>query len=240
MIKPSGNSNIIVSDMDDVIVDLAPKWIFLAAQAFKDKYPTLAAINSIQAARSAAFMRSNFLIQHSMQEFFGMTDAEVKDVEALWRDSSDFYDELIPTDFAKGLVFYLNHTPGAKLHILTHMLDVGDKVAESKKRWLDNVFEHYIKRGSVEYHLINATEKKADFIREHFPVIQMFADDALSNITGVLLDEKITVDELMVPNFHYNRFDESIIELALRRKISLQRYEVKLHAEMHKGEPAMA
>ena len=186
--KPS----IIVCDVDEVLVNISPKWMNLAFD--KGLCPN-------KMTEQEVLDRSDYYLDGLI------TPDENNTFYKLYSESHDFYDDLPVTTFAKSLLNMNVVKPNAisKIHLITKCGDdLNLPVNQSKKRWLEEVFKD-IPSFKIDYHYITDNQSK-DYIFEHCDHIDLFVDDKPQNIADILLNkpEQSTIKSIAIPRLGYS------------------------------------
>lgn len=213
-------SKLIAVDVDDVLVHIATPWV-----AKITKYLPRGVLTMLNGEDLSRAVRSR--VQPHIQEWLvqehGLMRHQVDEVNLTYRADPTFYDDLLPTALCRGLWTALE-LPGriAHVHVITHNYSNDDPCVESKDRWLRKWVGSPNK---VTIHHVEAGDKKSSVMANHCPDMDSFADDSMSNVVDVLLNDAVRPNEILIPRMGHNVASGQVRHLAALRRIQLNYYE---------------
>jgi hypothetical protein len=217
----NNGSKLMAVDTDDVLVHISTPWVERAR-----RHPEIARYipdHEPDALGATLIGRPQPYIQQWLIDSCGMPRELQDELVLIYRGDPNFYDDLPPTLFCKGIIGALAR-PGAvaHVHVLTHNYSNSDPCVESKDRWLR---KHLGGPEKVTIHHIEAGQKKSDVLRQFCPEPDAFVDDSLKNVIDVLLNDAIRPHEIIIPRMGHNAVTPEIEQLAFLRRIKISYYE---------------
>ena len=222
------NAKILALDVDDVLVHIATPWV---ARALDD--PELGSLlqtlpRDAQALHEAVLRRPASHIQPWLVSQ-GFPAGLVPILDSLYRDDDKFYDALPPTPLFRGVLeaMRLGGAVG-HVHVVTHCFSLSDAATRSKRRWLEARFAEADPawQRRVTIHELPAGEKKSAVLARACPEPHTFADDSVSNVVDVLLNDAVRPHEILIPRMaHNDNLPPQARELAVLRRIKITYYE---------------
>jgi hypothetical protein len=200
----------IVLDCDDVLCLIAPKWIYklYSDYDFFSKYLYIPkkeefVFNEEMVTKIMSrpfFKLDSWLFKHGERNNF--SDEEIIEFRERFYhlyDTPDFYDDLSPTEFAKGMSFAINETAIKHVSIVTRSTYNNRK---SKEKFLMNLFNNSNK---LDIYYLDPNENKSDVIKTLGNDIDCIADDELSNIIDICKKcDNVRDVNFYVPTYGYN------------------------------------
>jgi hypothetical protein len=228
-------SKIIISDIDDVLVNISVPWVTKAIQKLNvTSLNDNLNLDSIEAFQKKIIKRKIPHIQDWLQQIGNLSQESYDEIVLTYRSDPTFYDDLQPTNMAKAILGslqmpnYLN-----KLILISHNFDINDPCSESKVKWVERYFSEF---NNVEFFNIDVTTKKTEVIKSTVPSPTLILEDMLSNVVSFLLDDEINPEEILIPRMGHNSIHDKtddpetnelfkkIFELSLLRKIKINFY----------------
>lgn len=225
------NPRVIVSDMDETLVNITPKWIKLIAENI-DAYSDVMIKPSDKALELLIKYPESILLRdkYPLTDFFRMRE-DLVDVEQSKKELNDRFLELLSDEdfyldiplnpFGVGSAMAIATKDKVdKFIILTH--SPNDIMDKAKVKFVEKHFND----PKVELVPLRFNEKKSDYLNSI--EFGTFADDSFSVIMDVLENDKESGHEIIVPNFIYNlkptieHFDK-IKEITRDKNIDLHR-----------------
>jgi hypothetical protein len=206
----------IVTDMDEVLVNISPKWARKAWPQVK-KF-----INSGLSGRyeniertfavSEVLSREEYYISDFLKEFarsaalYGREDEvldfinlhsqEIDEIVMSVYLEEDFYDDLLPTSMGKGIALMAEQHFVKKIHICSHVIPGTES---SKERFL----KRYFKSEKIKYNSLPIDQKKSEFVKT-VPGYTAFIDDRPDIILDVVKETNSDFKEFIMPQLGYN------------------------------------
>ena len=217
-------SKLMVLDVDDLLVHISTPWILglTSRSAFepilKETLPSdpVAVMNEVLSRR--IYSLQNWLVEEKK-----VRESHILDMELSYRANATFYDNLPPTRFAEAVIAGLK-LPGRieHVHLISHCFDVSDPCVFSKERWIRR---HLGGPERITIHFITNDVTKPEIMRQHCPEPDAFADDSLSNVISVLLDNDVKPSEILIPLMGHNAAPLNVFHLAALRLIEMTYYQ---------------
>lgn len=227
------NKNEIITDMDEILVNIAPKWVYELSKdrEFFDKFLNFP---------FDEFKGEDELNKVLYRPTFYLNEWLLKDVEEMSRDgvtaemyeefmerffasydTKDFYDNLSPTRVGIGMREALKARILDKLHIVTRV--TGDN-RDSKINFIQDLFEGQMSK--VKIYLVEADENKSDAVAniDNLDKIASLWDDENKNVIDILENTKLRQVEVMSPKFLYNQPTDDLIRAVENSDSTFTRY----------------
>jgi 5'(3')-deoxyribonucleotidase len=185
----------IFCDVDEVVAPLVPKWIALAIQDGLVS-PDFGSIEKIISRPS-----------YSIIEWLGLNKQEEDKFWSFYNE--EFYDDLFPTAFGRGLLKHNNNRP-TKLIFVTHTHPPTEK---SKTNWLNKYFP-----GSKVVH-VPFGKSKSDVIISESPEYSTFIDDRPDLIADAVVNTRSYGKEFIMPAFGYNEDIGPVLKKAIELEL---------------------
>jgi len=199
---------VIVADMDEVIVNIVPLWVYTAIvnKPMLEEYFDL----DINYSPEMVLQRETYLIQEWLKrKDVGEVPKSIMAIfNSLYCKDKNFYAKCPPTPMAMGLRESLNHDVLEKLYIVTHCFEGTE---EWKRDWLINFFGT---DDRIVFVPVPLSEKKSDAFKELEIEYDVFIDDSLKNIKDVMENTNSFDKEFMIPKLGYNKRTEELTNLA--------------------------
>ena len=209
---------IIVCDIDEVIVNISPKWVH---KAIHDKACLLRIRNQdVLITHRDTPDKLNALVldrlNYNLIEWLKLPSSVHKHFINLYAKDGIFYEGLSLTKFAYGLL----STPQAR-HVVFISHVISDETEESKR----NFMRRYFKNIDYELHTIPRDKKKSEVIASICPNFDVCVDDDVDN----LIDMAQYIKEggyLLAPNTGYTLANVYRLEpIVKEKKLNMQVFE---------------
>jgi hypothetical protein len=209
------NEKHIACDVDEVIVNISPKWILLSSQILPHNTKLKNCIMEKEKEgiyEKFILERSHGYIQTMLEKEFDVTKEEISKIDELYYSNETFYDDLKPTKFAESLIKASNLGKLNSITFITKNRKKDDPSNASKIRFLN----HYFKNVKIKIFEVFDKEPKSAVLNKNGP-FDIFVDDSLDNIAEVLANgKKGKVKEILIPSLGYNKDIPEIIFLAAK------------------------
>lgn len=230
------NKKILVSDVDEIIVNITPKWvqrIYDEREYFDnffnldDEYDPIK--HYLKVLYRPDYYINNWLLKPELKE--RMTRQHkiqlIKDMISVY-DTNDFYDDLEPTSLGVTLSNILNYKAKDlvdKLIIISK--SSGDASSESKIRFLKKLFAG--NNDKVDIYIIDNTEKKSDVLKilkkDELNNVAAVYEDEPSNIADMIMNGGLKNTQIYMPSFNYNRPNKKFYDLLEKANCQLIRFD---------------
>lgn len=224
------NKTHIVCDVDEILVDISPKWTYLIYQnkEYFGEYMNLDPNFDLDKHYLNILYRPTFYLNHWLMKPEHQVDTpEMQDVLTKMLDLYDndtFYDNLKATKLGSSIALAAKSKLISKISVISR---VTGNNKESKVRFIQNLF-----RGSmhkVEIYLVSETEKKSDVFSSLGNDIASLYEDELNNIKDILSNSDNARDlQIFMPSFQYNALDQEVIDLAKNKGCSMHRFDYEM------------
>jgi hypothetical protein len=214
---------VLATDVDDVLVNIAEKWVRRARA-----HPLLQSLATFTELPDGELELRDAVRERSAYPL--LTWLRIPSLlrgvfDSVYYDSEDFYDDLVPTPFCRGVMAAIELGRGmGPVHVVTHIRTKEDAATASKRRWL----ERYLPSsdsGGVSIYSIPAGTKKSAVMRSQCPEVDSYAEDSMANVMDVLLEEHFHASQILMPRMGYNPLAKEIAALARLRCTSIDYYE---------------
>jgi 5'(3')-deoxyribonucleotidase len=207
MIKSSKKVDIAV-DMDEVLVNISPKWIMdvynhpgMDGKFNKEKVEAM--LTSFDEYIECFLLRDSYYIEKWLE----ITDPEaIKLCRSIYDDNEDFYDGLPPTYLTRELKV-LMATGRTNVTIVSHC--VNEKSITSKRKWISYTFPDL----EIKFIPVPLGTKKSDAMKANNVIFDVFIDDMTKNIRDVAENLGSPEKEFLIPSLGYNQ--EDVLNLGL-------------------------
>ena len=218
----------VVVDMDEVLVDISPKWTIKIIENEKIRSYLQKNFNNEleEVLKAHPNNRTNYCI---MKHFGENIDEKIKnEMLNVYFNDRNFYDDLHPNNYGLILNEMIKENFISELLVLTKCgHSVNQPVNWSKMKWLQKHFSSCKRK--VSFSLITNEEKKSDaIIKSNFNDYATFVDDHLDNILDVMKNTNSREKEFLIPRTTYNSLthNSSLVEEfnSLSEKINCRTY----------------
>lgn len=208
--RTSSKKKVIVSDLDEVLVDSVPVWVWMVLKknGVEDIIPpAVSDFEFLDLLRN----RLDYFVTPFIKGMLGKVEATEKEIADVYNAHPDFYADLSPTKIGCALSYTdsVSHLNNTQLHILSHYpeSETENLITESKKRFVERNFPNAV------FHQIPMTQSKGEYIRDNIPDVATFIDDRLDIVKDFLKKVNPVGVEILMPTFGYNEPDDEILEL---------------------------
>lgn len=214
------NSQIIVMDMDDVLVDLSYEMYQRIRKNWR-KYSIWfgdrGLLTSKQVSERFLYNISEWLIK---KEYGADKEKYIKTMNMIFDEickdvfNETLYDYLLPTEFAQKTLMnpnYIDNENISKVYILSRSITDGQK--ESKERFVKKYFNH----PKIELIQVERKEDKGQALLNRGINWDLFVDDEIKNIISVFdaYKDRISGKNFLMPSMGYNEYFPKSIELEI-------------------------
>jgi hypothetical protein len=224
MLNDNG-SKLLALDVDDVLVHISTPWIerLMLRPQLAFALPKLMGRTASDGLQDEVIARQHPHIQQWLQAHHDLPAGLLGQVDLTYRGDPNFYDDLPPTTFCKGIAAIMD-LPGriSHIHIVTHNFSNSDPSVASKERWLRKQLGGPER---VTIHNLEAGQKKSEILQKFCPEPNAFADDSMKNVIDMLLNDAVRPHEILIPRMGHNELIPEIQQLAFLRRISINYYE---------------
>lgn len=218
----------IVLDCDDVLGFISPYWIKLIhdKKDYFSKYFNLVEDFNLDKHFPLVLERDEFFLNKWLMKK-DMVLIESEKQEILGRmmelyDNDDFYKNVIPTKFAKGMDEASHQSFIRKVFVVTRSTKNN---RNSKDKFIKDVF--YNNPGKIEIIHCEPGSKKSDIICTLGDNIKIFADDELGNIEDIVDNCHNLIDtDIYIPKYGYNLPSQELVDKAKGTAKRLLYYDV--------------
>jgi hypothetical protein len=212
------NGGLIILDIDEVVVDIGPKWIKLAMQdsILFNRIRNISAIKSF--AKGEEDLRKTVMGRdiYDLSKWLCLSDLAKEHFMDIYRKNGRFYSDLSLTKFAFNL---LSNPKSRHIIFLSHILN-GD-VDESKSLFIRDKF----KKCSFEMHFVDIKDKKSDKIKEHGWNYDLYVEDLPLNMLDVMKNTAKDNGNFCFPVLGYNASIPILCEEVIKeKKLNLTSY----------------
>jgi hypothetical protein len=221
-----GAGKVLAVDLDDVLVSVMPRWVASALAVLGKERGGLGPPLPTGAELEAAVLaRSDYLLMPWLTATYGLPAELSEAFHDVYRNDATFYDGLPPTAFCRAILTLLQRQGAVEaVHVISHVIALGDPVNASKERWLGEWLRP--SELPVTVHLVPLGTKKTDVMLQWCPAPDLFADDCRKNVIDVLSCSGVAPREILVPRMGHNEFIPDMETLARLRQIHLAHYAV--------------
>ena len=200
------NPRVIVTDMDETLVNITPKWFSIILDNIEDHYDLIRPFSPLQLETLKKYpLIISFRPDYMLSEYFEIIDGIDKDEARKelnerflkYLEDENFYDDLEPTLFAKSMdVAAILPDKLEKIIVLTHSYNEVTDIA--KKKFMEKNFNN----PKFEMVTLRLGESKIDYLNSI--AWGTFIDDSYKVIDEVLHNDVAMGHEIIVPGFAYN------------------------------------
>lgn len=215
---------IIVSDFDDVLTYIAPKWFkkIMENKEYFKKFLNLPENFSPNQANNILY-RNEFYLDRFLLKKLPFDEKELeecfKKLNDIYIEDPNFYDDLLPSAIARSLSITLGQSMVKKLYIVTRSVESN---FDSKQALIQRMFASNMNK--VEVVFIDKNEKKSDFIKT-LSRVDLLIDDELKNIYDILENcENVRNADIYIPSMGYNKPTKKLRELVESTQNTLTYY----------------
>lgn len=200
--------NILVSDIDETIVNISPK-AYRTLVEKRDIFEEFLDFSTIytpdQVLQRDTFGLDVWLLKDKKKPL--PEELQKKFYEIF--DDENFYDDLNLTLFGESLKDFSKLSNMKAIYLVSHC--VGEKQINSKLKLLKRVYSNFIDEGKIFFQPLDMSIKKSDFMKE----IEWtsFADDHLGVIEDVITNSISFGKELLIPRLGYNSETEKFMRM---------------------------
>lgn len=221
--KPS----IIVSDFDDVLCYMTPKWfdkIMQNREIFENHLNLPKKYNKVMSNNILLrdeFYFDGFLFKKDVK----FSDEEIIDIKnkmyELYVNDRNFYDDLLPSAMGRSLSLALGQSMVEKLYVVTRS---SPNHHQTKETFIHRLFANNMDKVEIVYIDIDRNEKKSDFIK-NLPRVDMLLEDELKNIYDILENcNNVKNMDIYIPSCGYNKPTSKLRELVDKNQNTLTYY----------------
>jgi len=207
----------LVSDMDEVIVNISPYWYNLLLQNKKhfDKYLNL---NKAKTVKEVMQRDKYYLNRWLTKENYDDIPAELMGRYLGLYLQKNFYANCVLTSYGKGLRSLSHKSWLDKIYIITHTINGYDD------RKIDFLRNNNFNMSKIEVIMTDGDVPKSETINKHNIDYNTFVDDRPSVLKDVIENTDSDGKEFLFPFLGYNTESEIIEELSKSYKYDLQGY----------------
>lgn len=201
MTRNSSTPKIVVSDMDEVLVNITPKWSKMIIEHMED--PIVDPNNLpdfIPDYDQYVLNRSEYYLYN----WLGFKDNEFA-LSLMCEQGDTFYDDLELTPMGKSLVASLEQGILDQLVILSHTPEAMNNTSKI------NFIKRHFPVDKVRLLLVDLKKSKADAINEHQIPYTTFIDDRLDIVQDVFENTDSGNKEFIMPKLGYNEVPEEFV-----------------------------
>lgn len=184
---------IVVSDMDEVIVNITPKWASMIVDHMTH--------SKVSTDEQSVLNREKYYLT----DWLGFADNDFA-LKLMCEQGDTFYDDLELTPMGRGLAQSLEQGILDELVILSH--SPAEMNNTSKIRFVQKHFP----ADKTRLLLVDLNSSKADAINEHGIAYTTFIDDRLDIVQDVVANTDSNNKEFMMPELGYNKVPKELID----------------------------
>ena len=196
---------IIVCDIDEVVVNITPKWVELAL--FDEFLIGRCEFDVLKEGFGKSQKERDLLVLNretaNIQEWLKASTVGRLYMETLYFDNPHFYDDLFLTQFGKELV----QTTNSKSLIFVSHTKLDSEINQSKLNFIERNFP------GCKVHLVELGQPKSAVIKERIGKFDIFIDDGLNNIKDVMRYTDCNGAAFFSPSLGYNRNEDIVLEI---------------------------
>jgi hypothetical protein len=232
-------SGTIVFDMDEVLVDIMPKFFDYVLSSINDYAPFLDSRElQFSNSKDINFIREEsdireFLFKKEYRDLsFDEKRKIIKSIRNLEVDKkfwkSNFYFGLHTTDLGNKIMesSFIEREDIKQIVILT--FSTGKELTLNKKKYVDKHLNHKKIKLIPVSGFGNEKAKKSDFLKKNKISWDVFVDDMIFNIKDFVENfSDINGKKFFMPEFSYNKIDEKLMEEIKLKGASLEYYKTR-------------
>lgn len=217
--------SVIIVDCDDVLFNISIKWFekILEQRDFFSKYFYLPKVYDPERDYNNIMLRDNFYIDQFLLKkdvYNSISDEEKNLLKQKFFEiylQPDFYDDLEPTKFAKGLAFTATQRTVKEIVVVSRTYDENKK---SKEKAVTSLFSNVLNK--VSLYFLKSDEKKSDYINSLNCNVDVIIDDELSNIEDIIVNcKRLDKIDIIIPHYGHNNPTEDLELLVKDKNINI-------------------
>ena len=229
--------DIVVLDVDEVIVNITPKWVYKIYQHKEDftEFFDLSQPYDPSKEQDAlrVLYRNNYYLDHWLLKdeidpatIHRPTYEKVVEKMIDLYNVDNFYDDLKPTPLVNGLLSALSKKKQILSKIIIISKVAGEHSEASKTRFLKETFSSYMDKVDIYY--VDKKEKKSDVLKalpkDEKERIAAVYEDYNNNIVDLLTNGDLRTVQIFSPSFRYNLPNTKYLNLLKEYDCQLHRY----------------
>ena len=199
--KPETMVNMLV-DMDEVLVNISPKWIMRIYNnpdydGFANKKKVDTVLDEIGDYQETLLLRDSYYIEKWLE----ISDPEaIQACRDVFDKDPDYYQDLNPTNFAQELRLALS-SGKITVTVISHCVNTAS--VDSKSKWLKNFFGEL----PYKFYPVDLNTSKGDVVIANNISYNVFIDDMVKNIIDVATKTGNNDREFLLPRLGYNQME---------------------------------
>jgi hypothetical protein len=198
-IKDDRRNVVVVTDMDEVLVNISPKWYRKVREnwnIFAPYFRDLGDLTDLQVLQRPIYLMNDWLKKDEIPK---LPEEIVEAYLSLYRDNN-FYEDLHPTAFGKGIGVLSRQNFLEKIYIVSHTVKGGE---DSKVQFFRKWFNH----PKIELVMLPTSTPKSEYIKGI--AYNTFIDDSPAVMYDVIKNTSSFLKEFMIPQLGYNDIKET-------------------------------
>lgn len=228
------SKKIIITDVDEILVNIAPKWVKLTYDHkdefkgfFKFKKDFDVKKNNAQILYRPYYRLDRWMLDERNLNKLPLSEAQkYLDKFLDLYNQPDFYDDLVPTRLGSALASALTVNKLLDKIIVISRVTT-DVSADSKTRFLKRLFRGYMHKVEILY--VGEKESKADAIKtipaDQLRQVAALYEDENRNVAEMLGETDLNTIQVYMPNFNYNKPSLEFENLIKENNSELKRFD---------------